>query len=186
MSDTEARTQAGTRIDVEIRRATPEDAAVMREYALHNTNFLAPWEPLRTAANVTVESMRERLEEPSRIQFLALYDGLVVGQGALSNIARAPVYLNSTVGYSVDQHHQGVGIASSLVMHAVREAFEVEGLHRVEAGTLLHNGGSQRVLEKCGFTRIGISPKLVKIAGTWQDHVLFAITREDLDPTTID
>jgi len=36
------------------------------------------------------------------------------------------------------------------------------------------------VLEKAGFTRIGIAPRLVKIAGSWQDHVLFAITVEDL------
>lgn len=179
MSNTNAR------IDVGLRRANVDDAPAMREYALRNTNFFAPWEPLRTATSVSVEAIRARLEEASRIQFVAIHEERIVGQAALSNIARAPVYLNSTIGYSVDQHHQGVGIASSLVRHAVREAFLVEGLHRVEAGTLLHNTGSQRVLEKCGFTRIGISPKLVKIAGTWQDHVLFAITREDVDPGAI-
>lgn len=174
MSDT------GSRLELDLRRADAEDALAMREYALRNSNFLAPWEPLRTPDSASLEAISGRITDGSRIQFLAIHDGRIVGQAALSNIARAPVYLNSTVGYSVDQHHQGVGIATALVAHAVREAFEVEGLHRVEAGTLLHNLGSQRVLEKCGFTRIGISPKLVRIAGTWQDHVLFAITREDL------
>jgi ribosomal-protein-alanine N-acetyltransferase len=175
MSDTEAR------IELDVRRAGIEDAPAMREYALRNTNFFAPWEPLRTSGSVTIEAIEARLTEPSRIQFLAIHDEHVVGQAALANIARAPVYLNCTIGYSVDQHHQGIGIASALVAHAVREAFVVEGLHRVEAGTLLHNAGSQRVLEKCGFTRIGVSPKLVRIAGTWQDHMLYAITVEDLD-----
>ncbi len=175
MSDT------GSRIELDLRRAGIEDAPAMREYALRNTNFFAPWEPLRTPVSIALETIEERIGDESRIQFLAIHDGTIVGQAALSNIARAPVYLNSTIGYSVDQHHQGVGIASALVAHAVREAFTLEGLHRVEAGTLLHNAGSQRVLEKCGFTRIGLSPKLVKIAGTWQDHMLFAITREDLD-----
>jgi ribosomal-protein-alanine N-acetyltransferase len=166
--------------ELELRRAGIEDAPAMREYALRNTNFFAPWEPLRTATSVSVEAIEERIAEGARIQYLALHQGTIVGQAALSNIARAPVYLNSTIGYSVDQHHQGAGIATSLVRHAVREAFLVEGLHRVEAGTLLHNVGSQRVLEKCGFTKIGVSPKLVRIAGTWQDHMLYAITREDL------
>lgn len=152
----------------------------MRAYALRNANFLAPWEPLRSADAVTVDSIAARLADDARIQLLAFHDGQLVGQAALSNIARAPVYLNATLGYSVDQHVQGLGIATALVDHAVRTAFHEERLHRVEAGTLLHNLGSQRVLDKCGFTRIGISPRLVKIAGTWQDHVLFAITAEDL------
>ncbi len=169
------------RIHLDLRRAGVEDAPALREYALRNQNFLAPWEPLRAADATTLDAITARLADSARIQFLAIHDERIVGQAALSNIARAPVYLNSTIGYSVDQHHQGAGIATALVAHAVREAFLLEGLHRVEAGTLLHNVGSQRVLEKCGFTRIGISPRLVKIAGTWQDHVLFAITREDLD-----
>lgn len=46
---------------------------------------------------------------------------------------------------------------------------------------MLDNIASQRVLEKCGFHRIGISPRHVKIAGRWQDHALFAITAEDLE-----
>lgn len=168
-------------IHLELRRAGIADAPALREYALRNANFLAPWEPLRPASSITTESISARLADSERIQFLAIHDERIVGQAGLSNIARAPVYLNCTLGYSVDQHFQGVGIATALVDHAVREAFLVEGLHRVEAGTLLHNIGSQRVLEKCGFTKIGISPRLVKIAGTWQDHMLFAITVEDLD-----
>lgn len=48
-------------------------------------------------------------------------------------------------------------------------------LHRLEASTLLHNIGSQRVLEKAGFERIGMAPKYLRIAGEWQDHALFQI-----------
>lgn len=168
------------RIQLDVRRAGAEDAPALREYTLRNQNFLAPWEPLRSADAVSVASIAARLDDGARIQFVAIHDERIVGQAALSNIARAPVYLNSTLGYSVDQHHQGMGVATTLVAHAVREAFVHEGLHRVEAGTLLHNHASQRVLDKCGFTRIGVAPRLVKIAGTWQDHVLFAITAEDL------
>jgi ribosomal-protein-alanine N-acetyltransferase len=46
-------------------------------------------------------------------------------------------------------------------------------LHRAEAGTLVHNIGSQRVLERNGFARYGLAPKYLRIAGRWQDHVLF-------------
>ncbi|MNH44766.1 ribosomal-protein-S5-alanine N-acetyltransferase [compost metagenome] len=46
-------------------------------------------------------------------------------------------------------------------------------LHRMQAATLLHNIGSQRVLLGNGFERIGLAPKYLRIAGEWQDHVLF-------------
>jgi ribosomal-protein-alanine N-acetyltransferase len=59
------------------------------------------------------------------------------------------------------------------VAQIVRIAFEELGLHRLEAGTLLHNTASQRVLERNGFTRFGLAPKYLSIAGRWQDHVLF-------------
>jgi ribosomal-protein-alanine N-acetyltransferase len=57
----------------------------------------------------------------------------------------------------------------------MRVAFEELGLHRIEAGTLLHNVRSQRVLERNGFVRFGVAPAYLKIAGAWQDHVLFQV-----------
>jgi ribosomal-protein-alanine N-acetyltransferase len=32
---------------------------------------------------------------------------------------------------------------------------------------------SQRVLEHNGFLRFGLAPQYLRIAGRWQDHVLF-------------
>ena len=52
-------------------------------------------------------------------------------------------------------------------------AFGELALHRLEAGTLLDNIGSQRVLEKNGFERIGIARRYLFIGGDWRDHVLF-------------
>jgi ribosomal-protein-alanine N-acetyltransferase len=43
----------------------------------------------------------------------------------------------------------------------------------VEAGTLLHNTGSQRVLERSGFELYGTAPRYLFIAGAWQDHRLY-------------
>ena len=46
-------------------------------------------------------------------------------------------------------------------------------LHRVEASTLVHNVGSQRVLAKAGFEPIGMAPRYLRVAGEWQDHNLY-------------
>src|SRR6476646_10044040 len=42
-----------------------------------------------------------------------------------------------------------------------------------EAGTLVDNVASQRVLEKNGFERIGLARAYLRIAGAWRDHILF-------------
>ena len=57
----------------------------------------------------------------------------------------------------------------------VQLAFGELRLHRVKAGTLLHNVGSQRVLERNGFVRFGVAPSYLKIAGRWQDHALYQL-----------
>lgn len=46
-------------------------------------------------------------------------------------------------------------------------------LHRVQAETLVSNVASQKVLSMTGFTQYGFAPKYLKIAGQWQDHLMF-------------
>jgi len=36
------------------------------------------------------------------------------------------------------------------------------------------------VVEKLGFTRIGMAPKYLHIDGDWRDHLLFAVTAEEV------
>jgi len=52
-------------------------------------------------------------------------------------------------------------------------AFGELELHRLEAGTLVDNHASQRVLEKNGFERFGLAHRFLLIAGEWRDHILF-------------
>jgi ribosomal-protein-alanine N-acetyltransferase len=92
-------------------------------------------------------------------------------------VIRGPLQ-SANVGYWVDHARNGRGLATAAVADAVAFAFEDAGLHRVEAGTLLDNVASQRVLEKNGFERIGVARRYLLIAGDWRDHVLFQRTRD--------
>ena len=53
-----------------------------------------------------------------------------------------------------------------------RQALDL-GLHRLEAGTMVDNVPSQRVLLSCGYEQYGLAPKLLFLNGAWRDHVLF-------------
>ena len=104
-----------------------------------------------------------------------MFDGsTIVGRFNLSGIVRGP-FQNAGLGYWVDAGYAGKGLATAAVQAIVRVARDDLGLHRVEASTLLHNHGSQRVLRKAGFEHIGMAPSYLRIAGTWQDHNLYQV-----------
>ena len=64
------------------------------------------------------------------------------------------------------------GLARASVDYLGEQALEL-GLHRLEAGTMVENVASQRVLEACGYERFGLAPKLLFLNGAWRDHLLF-------------
>jgi ribosomal-protein-alanine N-acetyltransferase len=133
---------------------------------------------LRDPGWLTVEGQHAWIESSSRESF-AIVDGeAIVGTIALSNIVRR--FLQSAVlGYWVARDRQGRGLATLAAGEVVRFAFDELGLHRVEAGTLVDNVASQRVLEKNGFTRIGLARRYLLIGGEWRDHILFERLADD-------
>lgn len=144
-----------------------------------NREFLRPWEPIRSDGFFTVPAQLELART-----FLAAYDagtmvplviltkeGGLAGRLNLNGIVRG-AFESAALGYWVSESENGVGLASAAVAEAAALAAGL-GLHRLQAETLVHNAGSQRVLEKNGFSRYGLAPKYLKIAGAWQDHIMF-------------
>jgi len=163
---------------VTVRRATVDDAEALAALALANRAFLSPWEPVRPDEYFTAEYQRAALralhaqDPPGTVPCVILVDGEPAGRITLNNVARG-AFSSADLGYWVAQQHNGRGVATAAVAAVLDLAFGKLGLHRVQAATLLHNAGSQRVLARNGFTRIGVAPRYLRIAGEWQDHVLF-------------
>jgi ribosomal-protein-alanine N-acetyltransferase len=157
-----------------------DDAPVLADVLRRNRTFLAPYEPYRAESYYTAEGqaevVREALAQHERgasVPHAILDDtGAVVGRITLNTIVRGP-FQSCSVGYWLSEDRTGRGLATQAVDEIVSLAFDTLGLHRVEAGTLVDNVASQRVLARTGFERIGLAPAYLKIAGRWQDHVLF-------------
>ena len=62
---------------------------------------------------------------------------------------------------------------------AMRHAFRVLKLHRVEANIQPTNRPSIAVVKRLGFRREGYSRRYLKISGRWRDHERWAILKED-------
>lgn len=96
----------------------------------------------------------------------------LVGRVNLFSVVWGP-FQKAEIGYRVGCEHQGKGYATGAVALALKEAFEVRGLHRIEAGTAPNNIGSQIVLIKNGFQYVGKSREVIQINGKWEDSLLF-------------
>jgi [ribosomal protein S5]-alanine N-acetyltransferase len=164
---------------VELRPARVEDAEALASLYAAQREFLAPFDPVRPDGFYTVAGQRLELEQAVahshadlRHRFVIVADGRIVGTLGISNIVRGQ-FQSANLGYFVAEEVNRRGVATHAVGLAVERAFTALGLHRLEAGTLVDNVASQRVLEKNGFERIGLAPNYLRIAGDWRDHVLF-------------
>jgi [ribosomal protein S5]-alanine N-acetyltransferase len=164
---------------VELRPVRLTDAEPLARLYAAERGFLAPYDPVRPEAFYTTDGQRAEIEQALaqaaaglRFRYLIVADGQLVGALGIGNVVRA-VFLSGNLGYFVAQSVNGMGVATRAVGLAVEEAFGVLGMHRLEAGTLVDNVASQRVLEKNGFERIGLARAYLKIAGEWRDHLLF-------------
>ena len=91
---------------------------------------------------------------------------------SITNVVRR-AFQSANLGYWVAGERCGRGVATAAVAAICAFAFDELELHRLEAGTLLHNVGSQIVLDRNGFVPFGVAPEYLRIAGAWSDHVLF-------------
>ena len=173
-----------------IRPLQGDDAAPMAAAYTRNRAHLERWDPARDASFYTVEGQRDALARQLSLvhggllgAWVIVRDGDIVGRVNLNNVVRG-VLCSAAVGYWVDQGHLRRGLASAAVEHACAEALAM-GLHRVEAGTMVHNVASQRVLLRAGFEQFGMAPRFLFIAGDWQDHNLYQRILHD-DPLPVD
>ncbi|HMG98028.1 MAG TPA: GNAT family N-acetyltransferase [Gaiellales bacterium] len=170
--------------EVTIRPAVRADAPALAALFAAQRKHLAPWDPRREPAFFTRGGQRARLVQVERertagtsFRFVILEDGELAGEVSVTNVVRRS-FQSANVGYWVAGERNGRGVATAAVAAACTFAFGELELHRLEAGTLLHNVGSQIVLDRNGFTPFGVAPKYLRIAGAWCDHVLFQRTSE--------
>jgi ribosomal-protein-alanine N-acetyltransferase len=162
---------------VQFRPLDPDDAAALLRLREANRAHFQIAEPRHPPDFFTVERQRAIVAASDGLMPGAFADGELVGFARLSNIVLG-AFRNAYLGYMVGRDHNGRGIGTLLVRHAVALAWDRE-LHRVQAAVRTDNPGSLRVMEKAGFRREGLALRYLELDGAWRDHVLHAITRED-------
>ncbi len=173
---------------VAVRLVEPGDAVALAALVARNRVSLAPWEPVHPEDYFTEAGQHRALvaalarhSRGEQHPCVIVVEGRPVGRINLNDIVRG-AFQNAHLGYWLDVDQQGRGVATAAVRAVLATAFGELGLHRVQAGTLLHNHASRRVLAKNWFSEIGVAPRYINIAGRWQDHVLHQRLADDPDP----
>ena len=163
-----------------LRELGPEHAAAVRAYGLRTRDFHAQWDPIRPAnyweLPVVAERLRAQIDDArlggSLCLCMARRDdpARVIGAVNLRNILRGALQ-SAHLGYGLAPDAVGHGYMTEAAIAVVNLAFSEMGLHRVEVNIMPRNSRSLAVAERAGFVREGYSPRYLRIAGRWEDHV---------------
>jgi [ribosomal protein S5]-alanine N-acetyltransferase len=172
---------------VGLRPIRRRDAARWAELRRNNVEWLAPWESTRPPLSGTAPSGYRELvvdlirqgKDGRALPFVVTYDQEMVGQLTVTGIAWGSARW-AQIGYWIDQRHAGRGIMPLAVAMAADHCLLTMGLHRIEIAIRPENLASLRVVEKLGFSKIGLAPRYLHINGEWRDHLLFAVTAEEV------
>lgn len=105
-------------------------------------------------------------------------EGLFCGEINVNNVVRG-AFQSGHVGYWVDERCAGRGLIPEGLVAVFGYAFDRAGLHRLQISIIPRNVSSHRVVEKLAIRDEGIAKGYLQIAGTWEDHVRYAITAEE-------
>ncbi|MEE8271687.1 MAG: GNAT family protein [Alphaproteobacteria bacterium] len=151
--------------------------------------FLTPWEPSWPADALSRAAFVRRLrrhiaewrgDEGYNFMIVDKADEAVLGGIGISNVRRG-VAQTGSLGYWIGRLHANRGYMTEAAHAAVTFGFSQLGLHRIEAACIPANVASVKLLERVGFVQEGHAREFLRIDGRWQDHLLYAILREDVD-----
>ena len=185
--DADVTTLIGRRIILRTLRAN--DFSAWREVRQRNVDWLTQWEPQRIPGQHDTTrdrdaflvrcSARERERQlGTGYGFGIFVEGEFAGEINLNAVQRGP-FQSAYVGYWIDERHAGHGYGPEAVVALAKFVFEDLHLHRMQIAIIPRNTASRRVVAKLGLRDEGTAVRYLEINGTWEDHVRYALTREE-------
>ncbi|MFW0152416.1 GNAT family N-acetyltransferase [Mycobacterium sp. smrl_JER01] len=177
---------------VRLRPVRLRDAAQWSRIRLADRSHLEPWEPstdmnweLRHSVSAwpsVCSGLRSEARKGRMLPYVIELDGQLAGQLTIGNVTHGALR-SAWIGYWVASGSTGGGVATAALALGLDHCFGPVMLHRVEATVRPENGASRAVLAKAGFREEGLLKRYLDVDGAWRDHLLVAITVEELNGT---
>jgi ribosomal-protein-alanine N-acetyltransferase len=175
---------------VGLRPVRLRDGAQWSRMRLADRAHLEPWEPV---AEVNWEvrhaisswpsicsGLRAEARRGRMLPYAIELDGEFCGQLTIGNVTHGALR-SAWIGYWVAKAVTGGGVATAALALGVDHGLGPVMLHRIEATVRPENVASRAVLAKVGFREEGLLKRYLEVDGAWRDHLLVAMTVEELD-----
>lgn len=133
---------------IKLRRTEKSDLEFLFQFQLdEEAIYLAAFTPKDpTDKEAYFEKFTRHLNDPTINNQTILVDETIVG-----SVAKFEMEGNSEITYWIDRNFWGKGIATT----ALKKFLTIENTRPIFGRVAFDNLGSQKVLEKCGFVKIG-------------------------------
>ena len=170
-----------------LRPPKPEDYQSWIDVRGCNRKYLKPFEPTWPENCLSHDFYERRLRRQAYdwhrdlgryFIILRKDDQAIIGGMNINYILRG-VAQSASLGYWIDEAEQGKGYMAEAIALTLHYGFTNMDLNRINAATILNNERSQKLLERAGFVKEGVAKSYLKIDGRFQDHILYAVCKED-------
>jgi ribosomal-protein-alanine N-acetyltransferase len=167
---------------VQLRPATPRDAALLRQWRSEpSVRLFQPLSDLSASqlrSDVSGQNMGDLYRgRGEKFQWIVVVGGDPAGWITL--VVSNWEHGLAEVGYALSSAFQGLGVMAEALTQLLTDLFAHTALERIEARCAVGNAPSQRVLDKTGFQREGRLRRYFKLRGRRVDNYLYAMLRED-------
>ncbi|HSG90490.1 MAG TPA: GNAT family N-acetyltransferase [Pseudomonadales bacterium] len=172
---------------VYLRSPTAFDREEFLGLMLRSRRLHHPWiQPPLTDAGFRLYLARMARDDHAGFLVCRRDDHAIAGVINVNNMVHG-AFLSASLGYYAVVDQTGLGFMSEGLEQVIAIAFEVMGLHRIEANIQPGNTPSVALVKRLGFRREGFSPAYLFIDGAWRDHERWAIVhdRERLLPSGV-
>ena len=167
----------------EIHLLRTEEADALYDAVIRNRDFLRPWmtwtDRVIDASDICafVRSAEKEAYEHTSFKAGIWRNRQLIGAIDLHDIDWPNGF--ASIGYWLDRTFTGQGVMTRSVQLLAEYAFEALDLHRVEIHVATENYASRRIPERLGFTFEGVLRKVQRLRGTYVDHALYSLLRDE-------
>jgi ribosomal-protein-alanine N-acetyltransferase len=175
---------------VRLRPVRLRDGAQWSRIRLADRAHLEPWEPVAdvnwevrhaiTSWPSICSGLRSEARKGRMLPYAIELDGEYCGQLTIGNVTHGALR-SAWIGYWVAKAATGGGVATAALALGLDHGLGPVMLHRIEATVRPENAASRAVLAKVGFREEGLLQRYLEVDGAWRDHLLVAITVEEVD-----
>ncbi len=165
-------------LNIKILPISRADILALLQFELENKSWFEQFTPARSAHFLTHAGMDEavaalvaEMKEKKGAYYLAFVEGEICARVNFSCDGVG----NAELGYRVGKDYVGHGIASYAIQNLLPEVKKLLDVTCLNAQTANNNPASIKVLENCGFNRIGIQRNAAQLHSKKIDLQLYEI-----------